>query len=163
MSSAQTDHTKNRAIAILRYRARGISEGLMFDTGPVQSPNGSAPEFSSCLRGRHDGLCSLPHERSLDPADPVWQHYESFKWWLLPPARRRLRLLLVPMQFSDRLRRRFTVPSGRHVFTSPGLVVAPLGAYLHTDEAAGSGGLSIAGVIDAACCGSRPGSALLSR
>ena len=28
----------------------------------------------------------IPHDESflVHPKDPVWQHYEPFKWWLLP-------------------------------------------------------------------------------
>ena len=28
----------------------------------------------------------IPHDESflLHPKDPLWQHYEPFKWWLLP-------------------------------------------------------------------------------
>jgi hypothetical protein len=28
----------------------------------------------------------IAHDESflVDPKDPVWQHYEPFKWWLLP-------------------------------------------------------------------------------
>jgi len=45
----------------------------------------------------------------IDAKDPVWNHYESFKWWLLPHAvAGACALLLAPMQFSDRLRQRFT-------------------------------------------------------
>jgi hypothetical protein len=41
--------------------------------------------------------------------DPIWNHYQSFKWWLLPHAvAGACALFLGPMQFSDRLRRRYT-------------------------------------------------------
>src|SRR4051794_8642892 len=44
----------------------------------------------------------------IDSAHPVWQHYEPFKWWLLPHGVAGLcALVLAPLQFSDRLRRRF--------------------------------------------------------
>jgi hypothetical protein len=49
-------------------------------------------------------------KRAINPADPIWDHYKSFKWWLLPhaialgPA-----LLLGPLQFVDAFRQRFPV------------------------------------------------------
>jgi hypothetical protein len=43
----------------------------------------------------------------LDSQHPVWKHYEPFKWWLLPHGiTAALTLLLGPLQFSSRLRRR---------------------------------------------------------
>ena len=43
----------------------------------------------------------------LDPQHPIWNHYEPFKWWLLPHGiSAALALLLGPLQFSSRLRRR---------------------------------------------------------
>src|SRR5512142_348896 len=53
----------------------------------------------------------LRHNESflIHPQDPVWQHYQPFKWWLLPHGiAGACALLLGPMQFSDRLRQRFT-------------------------------------------------------
>jgi uncharacterized membrane protein len=45
----------------------------------------------------------------IDTKDPVWQHYQPFKWKLLPHGLAgACALLLGPMQFSDRLRQRFT-------------------------------------------------------
>jgi uncharacterized membrane protein len=44
----------------------------------------------------------------VDPKAPVWDHYEPFKWWLLAHGvGGACALLLAPMQFSDRLRRRY--------------------------------------------------------
>ena len=44
----------------------------------------------------------------IDPQDPEWQHIHSFRWYLLPHGiAGACALLLAPMQFSDRLRRRF--------------------------------------------------------
>lgn len=44
----------------------------------------------------------------LNPQDPVWEHYRTFKWWLLPHGvAAALPLFLGPLQFSDRFRRRF--------------------------------------------------------
>jgi hypothetical protein len=91
----------------------------------------------------------------IDPTNPVWQHYESFKWWLLPHGLAgACALLLVPMQFSDRLRARFTKLHrviGR-IYVTSALVLAPLGAYIqYLDEAAGARrSFTIASSIDAA-------------
>ena len=52
----------------------------------------------------------ISHDESflVHPKDPQWQHYEPFKWWLLPHGiAGACALLLGPMQFSDRLRERF--------------------------------------------------------
>src|ERR1700756_5927121 len=51
----------------------------------------------------------IPHDEGflVHPKDPIWQHYEPFKWWLLPHGiAGACALLLGPMQFSDRLRPR---------------------------------------------------------
>src|ERR1700751_276103 len=53
----------------------------------------------------------LQHNESflIHSNDPAWQHYQPFKWWLLPHGLAgACALLLGPMQFSDRLRQRFT-------------------------------------------------------
>jgi uncharacterized membrane protein len=73
----------------------------------------------------------------LEPTNPIWQHYAHFKWWLLPHGIfGALVLLLAPLQFSDRLRRRFTRwhrIAGR-VYVVGVLVLAPLGAYIQYYE-----------------------------
>ena len=45
----------------------------------------------------------------IDATLPAWNHYDPFKWWLLPhgPAGA-CALLLVPMQFAEGFRRRHT-------------------------------------------------------
>lgn len=69
----------------------------------------------------------------VQPDHPVWQHYEPFKWWLLPHAiAGAFVILLAPFQFSERLRRRF---SGLHrvlgrLYVVGAFVLAPLGAYI---------------------------------
>jgi len=74
------------------------------------------------------------NERFLvDAKHPAWQHYESFKWWLLPHGIfGAIVLLFAPFQFSDRLRQRFTkahrVMGRFYVLGALGL--APLGAYI---------------------------------
>jgi uncharacterized membrane protein len=73
----------------------------------------------------------------IDAHDPIWQHYEPFKWWLLPHGLTgACALLLGPMQFSDRLRQRFTKLHrvvGR-VYVATVFVAAPLGAYIQYFE-----------------------------
>jgi uncharacterized membrane protein len=74
------------------------------------------------------------NERFLvDSSHPVWQHYESFKWWLLPHGVfGAIVLLFAPLQFSDRLRQRFTKAHrvmGR-LYVVGAFVLAPLGAYI---------------------------------
>jgi uncharacterized membrane protein YraQ (UPF0718 family) len=45
----------------------------------------------------------------IDSRDPEWPHIQSFTWWLLPHGlTAACALFLGPMQFSDRLRQRFT-------------------------------------------------------
>jgi uncharacterized membrane protein len=74
------------------------------------------------------------NERFLvDSSHPVWQHYEPFKWWLLPHGVfGAIVLLFAPFQFSDRLRQRFTRAHrvmGR-LYVLGAFVLAPLGAYI---------------------------------
>jgi uncharacterized membrane protein len=98
----------------------------------------------------------IPHDESflLNPRDPVWQHYEPFKWWLLPHGLAgACALLLGPMQFSDRLRQRFTKLHrvvGR-VYVAGALILAPLGAYIqYFQERMGAArSFSIAAGVDA--------------
>jgi uncharacterized membrane protein len=81
----------------------------------------------------------IAHDESflVDPKDPVWQHYEPFKWWLLPHGiAGACALLLGPMQFSDRLRNRFVQLHrvvGR-VYVAGVFVAAPLGFYIQCFE-----------------------------
>jgi hypothetical protein len=69
----------------------------------------------------------------IDSSHPAWQRYEAFKWWLLPHAVfGAIVLLFAPLQFSDRLRQRFTKSHrvmGR-LYVLGALVLAPLGAYI---------------------------------
>ena len=69
----------------------------------------------------------------VDSSHPAWQHYEPFEWWLLPHAVfGTIVLLFGPLQFSDRLRQRFTKAHrvmGR-LYVLGALVLAPLGAYI---------------------------------
>ena len=99
----------------------------------------------------------LVHDESflVHPKDPVWQHYEPFKWWLLPHGiAGACALLLGPMQFSDRLRNRFRKLHrivGR-IYVAGVFVAAPLGFYIqHFEEHMGDPrSFSIAAAVDAA-------------
>ena len=99
----------------------------------------------------------IAHDESflVDPKDPVWQHYEPFKWWLLPHGiAGACALLLGPMQFSDRLRNRFRLLHrivGR-IYVAGVFVAAPLGFYIqYFQERMGNPrSFSIAAAVDAA-------------
>lgn len=73
----------------------------------------------------------------VDPGDPNWAHIESFKWWLLPHGMAAVfPLFLGPLQFSDRLRRKFV---GLHkvlgyLYIGGVLIGAPLGIYIQWFE-----------------------------
>lgn len=78
----------------------------------------------------------------IDPAHPVWQHYEPFKWWLLPHGLAgACVLLLAPLQFADHLRRRFLTlhRTTGAIYVASAFVLAPLGAYIqYLDESQGA-------------------------
>jgi uncharacterized membrane protein len=73
----------------------------------------------------------------IQPANPVWQHYQKIAWGLLPHGiAGACALLLAPMQFSDRLRKRYASfhrVVGR-VYVAGVMVLAPLGAYIQYFE-----------------------------
>jgi uncharacterized membrane protein len=73
----------------------------------------------------------------IEPTNPIWQHYAPFKWWLLPHGVfGAVVMLLAPLQFSDRLRRRFTRLHrmvGR-LYVAGAFILAPLGAYIQYYE-----------------------------
>ena len=73
----------------------------------------------------------------INRADPIWNHYQPFKWWLLPHGiAGACALFLGPMQFSDRLRQRY-VKLHRVVgwiYVSGVLVVGPIGTYIQFFE-----------------------------
>src|SRR5437764_2313939 len=98
----------------------------------------------------------LGHNESflIHPEAPVWQHYHPFRWWLLPHGiAGACALLLGPLQFSDRLRQRFTKfhrVAGR-IYVTSAMILAPLGAYIqYFEERMGAPrSFSVAGVVDA--------------
>lgn len=91
----------------------------------------------------------------IDASHPVWQHYEPFKWWLLPHGvAGACVLFLAPLQFSDRLRARFTTLHRTigGIYVTSVLILAPLGVYIqYLNEAQGAArSFTIAAVVDAA-------------
>ena len=68
----------------------------------------------------------------IEPANPLWRHYADIAFWLVPHAvAGTCALVLAPLQFSERLRKRYTTAHhivGR-VYVFGALVLAPLGAY----------------------------------
>jgi uncharacterized membrane protein len=78
----------------------------------------------------------------INSKDEEWKHIASFKWWLLPHGLAgACALILGPLQFSDRLRQRFTKlhrVMGRFYIASV-FIAAPLGVYIqYVDERLGS-------------------------
>jgi predicted membrane protein DUF2306 len=69
----------------------------------------------------------------IDGSHPAWQHYAPFKWWLLPHGIfGAIVLLFAPLQFSNRLRQRYTKAHrvmGR-LYVVGAILLAPLGAYI---------------------------------
>lgn len=67
-----------------------------------------------------------------DPADPIWDHYRPFAWWLIPHGIAGLVVLLLgASQFSDRLRRR--LPRHRlvgRIYVGAVLVLVPIGVLI---------------------------------
>jgi Predicted membrane protein (DUF2306) len=68
----------------------------------------------------------------IEPANPIWRHYIDIAFWLVPHAvAGTCAMVLAPLQFSERLRKRYTRTHhivGR-VYVIGTLVLAPLGAY----------------------------------
>jgi uncharacterized membrane protein len=98
----------------------------------------------------------LYHNESflVHPNAPVWHHYQPFRWWLLPHGLAgACAIFLGPLQFSDRLRARFTklhrVVGRFYVFGA--LIAAPLGAYIqfYEERLGGPRSFSIAALVDA--------------
>jgi uncharacterized membrane protein len=99
----------------------------------------------------------LEHDESflVHGDDPAWKHFQPFKWWLLPHGLAgACTIILGPMQFSDRLRRRFAKLHrivGR-IYIAGAFIAAPLGAYIqYFQERTGAPrSFSVATAVDAA-------------
>lgn len=126
-------------------------------TVPVRSASGLRPKYVLFgLVGLMIAYVMVHNESFLiHPHDPVWQHYHPFRWWLLPHGLAGVcAIFLGPLQFSDRLRQRYTKLHrvvGR-IYIGGALVLAPLGAYIQyfNERAGGSRSFTIAAGVDAA-------------
>src|SRR5262249_52797221 len=78
----------------------------------------------------------------IDAAHPIWNHYEPFRWWLLPHGfAGACALILAPLQFAEGLRRRYTVVHRTigTIYVTGVLILAPVGLYIqYMDEAQGA-------------------------
>ena len=73
----------------------------------------------------------------INHGDPIWAHYQPFKWWLLPHGiAGACALFLGPMQFSDRLRQRYlrVHKTIGWIYVSGALIVGPFGSYIQYFE-----------------------------
>jgi hypothetical protein len=91
----------------------------------------------------------------IDSSHPVWQRYETFKWWLLPHGIfGAIVLLFAPFQFSNRIRQRFTKAHrvmGR-LYVVGALALAPMGAYIqyYQERTGAPRSFTVLAVVDAA-------------
>ena len=95
------------------------------------------------------------NERFLvDSAHPAWQHYEGFKWWLLPHGVfGAIVLCFAPFQFSERIRQNFTKAHrvmGR-LYVLGAFMLAPMGAYIqyYQERMGAPRSFTVLGVVDA--------------
>ena len=91
----------------------------------------------------------------IEPKNPIWRHYAEIAFWLVPHAvAGTCALLLAPLQFSERLRKRYTTAHhivGR-VYVIGALVLAPLGAFgqYYAERSGGPREFTTLAVVDAA-------------
>ena len=92
----------------------------------------------------------------IEPANPIWQHYALVAWWLIPHGvAGACALLLAPLQFSERLRARYTAAHriiGR-IYVAGALILAPLGAtlqYVNESVSGASRQFTVLAIVDAA-------------
>lgn len=73
----------------------------------------------------------------VHPKDPIWLHYQSFKWWLLPHSLGgACAILLGSLQFSEQGRQRYQKlhrALGR-IYVFDVFVAAQLGVYIQCFE-----------------------------
>ena len=80
------------------------------------------------------GYVMAHNERFLvEPENPVWAHYSKYGWWLLTHGvAGAAALFLAPLQFSDRLRKRYARFHRMcgYVYVAGVFALAPLGVYV---------------------------------
>jgi hypothetical protein len=115
----------------------------MFDAMAVRSLGRFSTKYVVfALIGAMMAYVLYHNERFLiEPMNPVWQHYRSLGLFLLAHGLAGgSALILAPMQFSERLRTRFTKlhrVTGR-IYVTAALILAPVGAYVqYLDETLG--------------------------
>lgn len=102
---------------------------------PIRDPAWPRPKYLLFAAIALSFAYVLGHNESflVNPSDPVWHRYEPFKWWLLGHGiGGACALLLVPMQFSDRLRQRYAKLHrviGRF-YVAGAFIASPLGIYI---------------------------------
>lgn len=90
----------------------------------------------------------------IDSSNPAWQHFEPFKWWLLPHAVfGTIVLLFAPFQFSDRIRQRFARAHrvmGR-LYVVGAILLAPMGAYIqyYQERSGAPRSFTVLAIVDA--------------
>jgi uncharacterized membrane protein len=80
------------------------------------------------------GYVLVHNERFLiEPAHPLWAHFSNYGWWIVSHAVAGVAaLVLAPLQFSDRLRQRYTKVHHvvGYVYVVGIFFLAPFGAYV---------------------------------
>ncbi len=90
----------------------------------------------------------------INARDPVWQHYQPFKWLLLPHGLAgACAILLGPMQFFERVRQRHLKLHrvvGRF-YVAGAMILAPLGTYIQyfEERTGGTRSFTLAAAADA--------------
>lgn len=78
----------------------------------------------------------------IDATNPIWNHYEPYKWWLLPHGLAgACALFLAPLQFWESLRQRHTTVHRTlgTIYAIGVFVLGPVGLYIqYLDEAQGA-------------------------
>jgi len=78
----------------------------------------------------------------INSQHPAWGHYGPFKWWLLPHGvAGATAMFLAPLQFSNRLRRRFLPVHNTigAIYVIGVFILGPVGIYIqHLDELQGA-------------------------
>src|SRR5215472_3634992 len=140
------------------HTAQGRRRAMTNTTGVLPAPSARPFPIKYVVFAAVAAMAAyvLYHQEAflIDPGHPAWQHYQPFKWWLLPHGiAGACALLLGPMQFSDRLRQRYAKLHrvvGR-LYVGGVAVAGPLGLYIqYFQERSGAPrSFSVAAAVDA--------------